>query len=620
MTQRLKFRSSTPVAVDLYAGVGGLTEGFLDAGFDVRLAVDNNSYATETQRANHASRGVEVVTADLVARSTFKLIQQKVERFERPLDVVIGGPPCQGFSKSNMRTRNRKNPNNRHIYTFAKYVQMLEPPIFVMENVAGMEVFEDGRFPDKVKRLFARIGYHVDAVQLNAADFGVPQRRNRLFFVGNRLRIVNWFPPAEVPKDEWTTVWEAIGDLPSLPNGCGGGVLPYKSGRPSKYAKRLRKNAPGLVNNNTVTNSSDLIIERYKHIPEGRNWSSIPDRLMKNYKDKSRCHQWIYHRLSAGEPSIVITNFRKSMLVHPYEHRGLSVREAARLQSFPDNFVFKGPLEHQQQQVANAVPPFLARAVAETILNKMIRAPLPLSRVVEFAPELATASASFLPMRRLDRALKSYFRSRLANWARKHLRTLPWRQQNDPFQVLVAETLLQKTTAAQVLPVFEEIIVRYPNAQALSRADLGWLQAKIRPIGIRSRAKRLKAAARSLVKEFGGHVPKERRDLSSLDGVGPYIASAVACFAFAQRVPLVDSNILRIFERFFGLQSSAKRPRDDPEVWRFAAKLVPENNPRLYNTALVDFGALVCTHKNPDCPHCPLRKRCRYPAKTLNRG
>ena len=110
MTRRPKSRRLPPVAVDLYAGVGGLTEGFLEAGFDVRLTVDNNSFATETQSANHAPRGVEVLTADLAARSTFKRIKQKVDRFERPLHVLVGGPPCQGFSKSNVRTRNRKNP------------------------------------------------------------------------------------------------------------------------------------------------------------------------------------------------------------------------------------------------------------------------------------------------------------------------------------------------------------------------------------------------------------------------------------------------------------------------------------------------------------------------------
>ena len=120
---------------------------------------------------------------------------------------------------------------------------------------------------------------------------------------------------------------------------------------------------------NYVSRNNDLVIERYKHIPQGGNWSDIPDYLMTNYADKSRCHSGIYKRLRADSPSVVISNYRKSMLIHPFQHRGLSVREAARIQSFPDHFIFEGPISHIQQQIGNAVPPLLAKAVFQQILT-----------------------------------------------------------------------------------------------------------------------------------------------------------------------------------------------------------------------------------------------------------
>jgi DNA (cytosine-5)-methyltransferase 1 len=132
-------------------------------------------------------------------------------------------------------------------------------------------------------------------------------------------------------------------------------------------------NGSTKVQGNFVTNSATKIIERYKHIRVGQNWEAIPDRLMDNYEDSSRCHTGIYHRLEWDRPAKVIGNFRKNMLIHPREHRGLSIREAARLQSFPDNYEFVGSVGFQQQQVADAVPPLLAQAVASCIRRSVVR-------------------------------------------------------------------------------------------------------------------------------------------------------------------------------------------------------------------------------------------------------
>jgi DNA (cytosine-5)-methyltransferase 1 len=188
-----------------------------------------------------------------------------------------------------------------------------------------------------------------------------------LFIIGS-LHGVNVAPPAPITKKP-ITVAQAFKDLPILENGNHQDEMEYSTSARTSYARSLRKSLI-RCGNNIVSNNAPLIIERYSHIPQGGNWENIPDRLMKNYADKSRCHTGIYRRLKDNEPSVVIGNFRKNMLVHPWKDRGLSVREAARLQSFPDWFRFCGTIGFQQQQVGNAVPPILAKVIFDLISNK----------------------------------------------------------------------------------------------------------------------------------------------------------------------------------------------------------------------------------------------------------
>lgn len=166
------------------------------------------------------------------------------------------------------------------------------------------------------------------------------------------------------------TVADAINDLPVLKTGDNIPKAPYTQSisKCSEYAKMMRKKSKYSIQNEVSLNS-DLIIERYKHIRQGHNWRDIPEKLMMNYKDKTRCHSGIYKRLKSDEPSVVISNYRKMMLIHPTQHRGLSVREAARLHSFPDDYFFEGPISHIQQQIGNAVPPLLAKAIFNQILS-----------------------------------------------------------------------------------------------------------------------------------------------------------------------------------------------------------------------------------------------------------
>ncbi|MBV9158353.1 MAG: DNA cytosine methyltransferase [Acidobacteriaceae bacterium] len=351
------------IGVDLFSGAGGMSIGALWAGIDVRLAIEADKYAAETYSKNHRSVDVQNTRIQTV---------RSVDLGPRTSPVVLfGGPPCQGFSTSNQRTRSADNQANWLFREYLRIVHQVSPEWIVFENVKGILETEGGMFIRQISTSLKRAGYNVAQWVLNAADYGVPQRRSRLFIVGCRAGRVPSPPPRS--RRPSVTVWEAIGDLPLLRNGAAIDRLPYRRDPLSAYAQRLRgSNAQSA--NHLVTKNMPCILERYAHVPQGGNWSSIPKGLMSNYEDLERCHTGIYRRLRAHEPSVVIGNFRKNMLIHPTQNRGLSVREAARLQSFPDWFEFTGSIGFQQQQVGNAVPPLLAKAVFLAVRRAQQRA------------------------------------------------------------------------------------------------------------------------------------------------------------------------------------------------------------------------------------------------------
>lgn len=349
-----------PVCVDIFSGAGGLSLGAELAGFDVRFAVEKDKNAARTYQRNH--QRTRVICDDIHNVNPLESLLPEDDVF-----VVFGGPPCQGFSLSNTKTRNLSNPNNTLFEEFLRFVSVLNPHWFVFENVEGFVNFENGLVREHVKECFRNMGYVVSDRVLVASDYGVPQNRHRYFMVGNRHGITFTFPDKHDTK---YTVEDAISDLPILDNGQKLNIGDYIKTveNCSEYAKIMR-NGVTQPTQNWVSRNADYVLERYKYIHQGENWQAIPDELMQNYTDKSKCHSGIYKRLCADQPSVVISNYRKNMLIHPYQHRGLSVREAARLQSFPDSFIFEGTLMHIQQQIGNAVPPFLAKAVFEKILE-----------------------------------------------------------------------------------------------------------------------------------------------------------------------------------------------------------------------------------------------------------
>ena len=344
--------------IDLFAGAGGLSLGARWAGISVRAAIELKESTCKTYARNHP--GTLVVQGDL----------RFIERIHCPSPervIVFGGPPCQGFSTSNQRTRTTSNTNNWMFEYFVRMVSRIKPGWVLFENVEGITHTAGGLFLDKVEASLKRHGYRVTKGVLNAADFGVPQRRKRFFLIGALERE----PPDSLMRPSVAapvTVHEAIADLPVLANGALVDARPYRTLPNTPYATRMRGDLK-VSTNHLVSKNAESIVRRYRHIPPGGNWEDIPASMMRTYADRTRCHTGIYHRLDPNAPAVVIGNFRKNMLIHPTEDRGLSVREAARLQSFPDWYHFEGTIGLQQQQVGNAVPPLLAHAVFERIVT-----------------------------------------------------------------------------------------------------------------------------------------------------------------------------------------------------------------------------------------------------------
>lgn len=344
-------------AVDIFSGAGGMSLGAVMAGLDIDIAIENNKDAATTFKVNHPETKVICEDIKQVNINNLSNINN--------LFALFGGPPCQGFSISNTKTRNEHNANNSLFNEFIRFVDDAKPIWFVFENVEGIATFKKGKILEELRSRFKELGYKTNDDVLLASDYGVPQNRNRFFMVGNRLDIEFSFPEKHKQK---VSVKDAINDLPTLKNGSLEECLPYREVPLSKYAKLMRRSSQ-MSSQNFVSKNEDYVIERYKYINVGENWQSIPKELMTNYSNTKNCHSGIYRRLHPEKPSVVIANYRKNMLIHPYEDRGLSVREAARIQSFPDDFIFKGSLMHIQQQIGNAVPPLLAKAIFDQIIK-----------------------------------------------------------------------------------------------------------------------------------------------------------------------------------------------------------------------------------------------------------
>jgi A/G-specific adenine glycosylase len=204
---------------------------------------------------------------------------------------------------------------------------------------------------------------------------------------------------------------------------------------------------------------------------------------------------------------------------------------------------------------------------------------------------------------------RAWLRRRVLAWFRRHGRSFPWRETEDPYRILIAELLLQRTRADNVARLYPRFIARFPTPQALARADTSDVESLLRPLGFAHRTRRLPELAGVLVEDYDGLVPATEQELLALPGVGPYVANAVLTLAYHERRPLVDPNVIRLIDRAVAIGSTRPRPRDDPRLSEALAILLPPHRAREFSLGLIDLGALICTAR-PRCGVCPLRGRC----------
>ncbi len=364
-------------AVDLFCGAGGLSEGFRQAGYAVVAGNDIDAAAGETYRATHPDAEfihtpIQEVAVSLLCRTTGLAPGE--------LDVLLGGPPCQAYSVYN----HQRGMHDSRATLFEQYLRIvrgMNPKWVVMENVTGITSIASGAVVQSIKDELRKLGYNIECRVLRAEDYGVPQERRRIVFIGNRLGLPVLFPDPTHGLSlsglrPFTTIWDAIGDLPRLANGEKGAGQPYSMPPSHWFQSYARQMAPALVHNHQAPRLSAINETRMQHIPIGGSWRDIPLNLLPAgmKKAKRSDHTKRYGRMRPDGLSCTILtkcDVHWGAYIHPNQDRAISVREAARLQAFPDFFEFKGSRTEQYVQVGNAVPPLLGRHIAESLFTSV---------------------------------------------------------------------------------------------------------------------------------------------------------------------------------------------------------------------------------------------------------
>ncbi len=369
--------------IDLFCGTGGFTQGFVDYSdsFEIVYAIDSNREAAKTASANHARC---MVSTEDIRETEPSRVAEQINTSK--IDLIVGGPPCQGFSSLRPnRSSLEEDERNNLFLNFARFVEYFRPKVFVLENVVGLLTHDSGNTLAKIQEVFSDLSYTTDWRVLNAANYGVPQKRERFILIGSRDQTPIIFPePTHFFRGRSIgyrdksrsplalellppaiSVMEAIDDLPPLQSNEE--ALIYTAEPRNKYQRQRRKKTHDLTLHR-ATNHSPKILEIIKH--SGDNISCIPKHLVNS--GFSSC----YSRLDAGGPATTITvkfqSVASSKCIHPTQNRAITPREAARLQGFDDDYIFRGSLTEIAAQLGNAVPPLLGKAIASAVW-KMLR-------------------------------------------------------------------------------------------------------------------------------------------------------------------------------------------------------------------------------------------------------
>ena len=378
-----KIDKNAPTMIDLFCGAGGLSLGFTQSGYVVALANDIEECCIDTYSHNHP----EIPRENIVCGDINNILRNinKLKRFEK-IDIVVGGPPCQGFSMAN-RQRIIDDPRNKLYKSYVKVVESVKPKFFVMENVKGMY-----SVAQQIKEDFEKIGYKVSCRILNAKDFGVPQNRERLIFIGNNLEYDNEEILNQIEKKSITipnfVLKDALYGLRELEAlkeknatekdtiHSGKKIEKNNSEELNEYLEIINQNKKHrLVFNHKARYNNERDIEIFRRLNQGDKSDDTKIADIMPYKNRSDIFKDKYFKLENNKVCKTITAHMKydcNMYIHPTQARGLTPREAARVQSYPDDYFFRGAYTKTYMQIGNSVPPLLGRAIAQ-VIKKYIR-------------------------------------------------------------------------------------------------------------------------------------------------------------------------------------------------------------------------------------------------------
>jgi DNA (cytosine-5)-methyltransferase 1 len=586
-----------PKAIDLFCGAGGLSLGLHQAGFDVIVGADSDGWAVETHAANLPGLSW---CGDL--SDPTELIQTlDVWRIDT-VDLLAGGVPCQPFSRAGRSRiakliesgdRNGEDQRAELWQSFMAVVEHLRPKAVLVENVPDLPRWDDGAVLLGFYTSLAELGYTVDARILDGFRFGVPQHRQRLILLAFADgRAPSW--PEE--RGDMTSLRDAIGDLPIIPRAQRAERLAYDADRvTSDYQREMRAGLEGeeqgYVRDHITRDVRPDDLEAFSLLGEGQTYIDLPERLQRYRADAFTDK---YKRLVWSELSRSITaHIAKDgyWYIHPDQHRTLSIREAARIQSFPDTFRFAGTQTHRYRQIGNAVPVLLGRVVGEAVLDTLSRSD---------------------PVRA---ARNEDFRRSLVSWADDQPLVHLWRDGEDPWLVLLAELCLKRARAIDVQPMFRRLATLAPAPTAFT-AEPESAVARLKSLGVGAGARTIVDIATHLVDRFDGAVPEDEIALRTLPGVGDYAAQAIRCFGFGRPAVLLDQNTARVASRVFG-RTEQRRFQLRLDLYRVAGASGPD---RKFNRALLDVGTSICRPREPRCGICPLRTQCAYAGSVPGAG
>lgn len=577
-------QQTRPKAVDLFSGAGGLSLGLEQAGYSVILAVDHDSWSLETHRHNFPGVALDMDLSDPERLETLISLLSGIK-----IDLIAGGPPCQPFSRagrSKIRSlveagKRPEGDKRRALWqSFLKVVEEVEPAAVLMENVPDMALGDDMATLRVMSDRLERLGYEVDAALVDAWKYGVPQHRQRLILVALSGGSVFEWPKAQ----KKVSLKDAIGDLPALGDSSGARELSYYKAS-TKFQRRARTGMKGdlsrVVWDHVTRPVREDDREAFDLMTPGSKYSELPEHL-RRYRDDIFDDK--YNRLSWSALSRSITaHIAKDgyWYVHPSESRTLTVREAARIQTFPDRFRFAGTRSHAFTQIGNAVPPALAEAIAGAILE---------------AVGQQKSEEVLRPSQRL-----SQIRGALLEWAQLDKSIRPWRYPGDPWQVLVGQVIGARS--GKTSEVAREFLEMFPTPERLTTEGESGATIPPRESARKSWQRLMRAA--EVITENGWDSDEWERaaELSRSD------IDWVCHVGLGEDLIHISASTLRVTARVMGQNFDEERCLSDGKMALGRLLGAEENTPTL-TAALSSLGSGICLPSKPKCPICPLKGLC----------